>query len=210
VQECAYKAANGEKQDPHFDNCVKECCGDDFIMLSKHHLWEMRLYVLVRKKHQEFISNIEEKTEATGIAHILGNKGGVVTKLEVYGMSFCFISCHLAAHQGKTKDRNGNVEEIFRNARMSNKLMDISSQYHHCFLFGDLNYRIDPDVPEDADDDQKWDTVKALVDAEDWPTLYKCDQLVWEIDGGRTLAGFKDAVPKFMPTFKVERQVCHV
>jgi hypothetical protein len=213
VQECAYKASNGQHQDPHFDNCVKECCGEDFVMLSKHHLWEMRLYVLARKKHEKFITNIEQKTEATGIAHILGNKGGVIIKLEAYGSSLCFISCHLAAHQGKVNDRNGNCAEICRNARLSNKHLDVTSQFHHCFLFGDLNYRIDlPSAGrfaewDDADDDTKWDAVKDLVDEEKWSELYAGDQLVREIKAGRTLAGFKETVPAFMPTFKVERQV---
>jgi hypothetical protein len=206
VQECAYKAANGEKQDPHFDNIVAQSCGSDFFMVSSHHLWEMRLYVYARKKHQSFILDVEEVKEATGIAHILGNKGGVITKFNAYGTSLCFISCHLAAHQGKTKDRNGNCEEICRNARIANKQLDVISQFDHCFFLGDLNYRIDLPGEEEKEESEQWALVKALVDAEDWDKLYAGDQLQRALKNNDCMSGFVDTKPEFMPTFKVLRQ----
>jgi hypothetical protein len=206
VQECAYKAANGEKQDPHFDNIVAQSCGPDFYEVSTHHLWEMRLYVFARKKHQSFILNVEVANEATGIAHILGNKGGLITKFDAYGVSLCFISCHLAAHQGKVKDRNGNCEEICRNARIANKQLDVISQFDHCFFLGDLNYRIDLVGEEGTEEAEQWAKVAKLVEEENWSKLYEGDQLQQNISAGKCMSGFIDTVPQFMPTFKVLRE----
>eukprot|EP00729_Bicosta_minor_P021088 gene21088-34056_t len=33
--------------------------------------------------------------------HVVANKGGQVIKFELYGQSFCFVSSHLAAHEGQ-------------------------------------------------------------------------------------------------------------
>jgi len=212
VQECAYKAANGEKQDPHFDNIVKACCGAGFYKVSCHHLWEMRLYVYARTEHKEKISNVVEAKEATGIAHILGNKGGLITKFDYddaaggRAASLCFISCHLAAHQGKTKDRNGNIEEICRNARIENKALDVTTQFNHTFFFGDLNYRIDLPDGVGLEESEQWAMVKSHIDAGEWDKLYAGDQLASCLRQEKCLDGFVDTKPQFMPTFKVLRQ----
>jgi hypothetical protein len=42
---------------------------------------------------------VEHTREATGLAGVLGNKGGLAVKLKVARTTFCFVSCHLAAHQ---------------------------------------------------------------------------------------------------------------
>jgi len=39
------------------------------------------------------------------------------------------------------KLRNENVSEIFDGCRTGNKTFDIMSQFHHVFVFGDMNYR---------------------------------------------------------------------
>jgi hypothetical protein len=87
---------------------------------------------------------------------VVGNKGGLVCKLDVYRdsdehgpkglpISLCFISCHLAAHWHHWMERNANVAEILcaRGARVGEKWLDPTVQFDHCFFMGDLNYRVD-------------------------------------------------------------------
>lgn len=212
VQECAYKTTMGEKQDPHFDNLVKICCGEDFYQVSAHHLWEMRIYVYAHVKHKDNIIKVVNTHEATGFAHVLGNKGGLITKLDFEdtrhrrAASLCFISCHLAAHQGHVQDRNGNLEEIFRNARIENPSIDVSSQFHHTILFGDLNYRIDHPKGVGFKESEQLEMVHADILASEWDILYAGDQLALCLQEGKCLSGFVDYRPRFMPTFKVMRE----
>ena len=49
----------------------------------------------------QWVNNVVISTEATGIAHVAGNKGGVGVRFEVADTSMLFVACHLAAHQGK-------------------------------------------------------------------------------------------------------------
>ena len=74
------------------------------------------------------------------------NKGGICIKLVLGMTSVCFVSCHLAAHEGRFAARNQSVAEILRGAHVGHPDCDLTQQFHHVFFFGDLNYRIDLSV----------------------------------------------------------------
>jgi Endonuclease/Exonuclease/phosphatase family 2 len=63
--------------------------------------------------------------------------------------SFCFVGCHLAAHQSKIDLRNSNFREIVRGLQfhvLEGKVkhrFDLLNQFDHLFWMGDLNYRIE-------------------------------------------------------------------
>lgn len=110
--------------DPFFDT-VHKTVGEMYEIVGKglgdkHALYkelgEMRLVVLARREVLPFLSGTEISTEATGIGGVYTNKGGIVAKLEVRGVSVCFACSHLAAHEGvkHCEDRNSNAEEIQR------------------------------------------------------------------------------------------------
>ena len=54
----------------------------------------MKLVVCVRSELVADFSNIEKGVEATGVAHVVGNKGGLGIKVEYKGTSMVFLSCH--------------------------------------------------------------------------------------------------------------------
>ena len=54
---------------------------------------------------------------ATGAAHLLGNKGGIVAKMTVGSTSLAFVSCHLAAHTEHLERRNSDCNEVLRETR---------------------------------------------------------------------------------------------
>ena len=72
-----------------------------------------------------------------------------MVKIGVGTTDLCFVSCHLTAHEGvaHAKARNASCEQILKGARLGNKDYDASAQFHHCFWFGDLNYRVDIEAP---------------------------------------------------------------
>jgi hypothetical protein len=112
--------------------------GDEYERVTHVRAMQMRLYMYVHKRHRIDPSTIEIKQENTGLGRVLANKGGQVVKFEVGGMSLCFVSTHLAAHEGENhrKDRDDSVREIMSGARIGNKWLDLSSQFHHCFFMG--------------------------------------------------------------------------
>ena len=68
-----------------------------------------------------------------------------MAKFKVQDTSLCFISCHLAAHEGEKKatKRNNDIREILAGARVGpHKWMDAATQFDHCWFIGDLNYRV--------------------------------------------------------------------
>jgi hypothetical protein len=60
------------------------------------------------------VKDVRSDTKATGIAHVVGNKGGVAVGLAFMDLRLCFINCHLAAHQHKSERRNSDVHDILK------------------------------------------------------------------------------------------------
>jgi hypothetical protein len=190
-------------------------------------LLQMRMIVLGRREVLPHISAIHILTEATGIGGVIGNKGGIIAKVDYRGTSLCFVGSHLAAHEGRKhcNDRNDDAEEVQRNGRVGDTKIDLGNQFSHVFWAGDLNYRQEMQCwwtsPElyasgakaDSPHAEKLDQVKQLIAKADHAALRENDELRREIAAGRVFAGFWDTldwerdVGRFglMPTFKVER-----
>ena len=87
-------------------------------------------------------------SEATGVAGIGRNKGGVAVSFYLNNTPLCFVNCHLAAHQNNVVDRNVDAAAIQRNLRIGTKMpsghMDLVHRFQHVFWMGDLNYREPP------------------------------------------------------------------
>lgn len=160
----------------------------------------------------------------------MANKGGQVVKFSINGTSLCFVSSHLAAHEGgkHLKDRNASVAEIFHGARIGRKALDLGSQFHHCFFMGDMNYRVDISTLDEhkglslkglekpakkAKRKEQWDIVKGWVDELDdaskreaaLKNLLSADELSSALKNQDVLVGFQTSNPTFKPTFKVHR-----
>jgi hypothetical protein len=178
-------------------------------------LMEMRLYIFCKQSLKKEVHDVEKGMEATGIAHVIGNKGGLAIKIEIFGKSLCFLSCHLAAHLKHLDDRVSNLHEIFHQLRLGVKKLELTHQFDHMFLIGDLNFRVDlstydPEKYGFIDHAHHVNAVKELVANSDWDALMSCDQLK-QIQRQRVpptaceLHGFQEGVYDFAPTFKVER-----
>jgi hypothetical protein len=145
-------------QKEHFVKKLKDHVGPKYICVEEH-LLEIRIAVFIKCELQQHMSMVQTAHKATGIGGIIGNKGGVVVAFEVCGTALCFVNCHLAAHEGQQflEKRNQDIGEIIHGVakagikRGSDDLMDdFTTSYHHCFWLGDLNYRIDLNIAEEA------------------------------------------------------------
>ena len=178
-----------------FFSSVQDALGTEYEVLEKVKLLEMKLIVCVRSELVADFTNIEKGVEATGVAHVVGNKGGLGIKVEYKGTSMVFLSCHLAAHMGHVEDRLSNVREIFRNLRFGNTKIEMTAQFDYLFLFGDLNFRIEKErMCKDwgITSDQCFDHVVDKIDNKEFELLYAYDQLC-EAQEGWVLSGFRKA-----------------
>jgi hypothetical protein len=111
-------------------------------------MWGIHLIIVARSTLATNIMEVEGVHEATGIAGVMGNKGGCAVVLKVFGTTrLAFVTCHLAARMKRVKKRAKNFAEII--SGVTSKLvntsegLDVIHSCDHVFWFGDLNYRID-------------------------------------------------------------------
>eukprot|EP00299_Pterocystis_sp_00344_P018146 c9064_g1_i3.p1 GENE.c9064_g1_i3~~c9064_g1_i3.p1 ORF type:complete len:397 (+),score=79.35 c9064_g1_i3:84-1274(+) len=182
--------------------------GARFRKVASVHLRDMRLIVMCSNELRPHISEVEKARKATGIANIIGNKGGLMIKLKVYDTRLCFLSCHLHAHESQKMvvTRNQDLVEILKGASNSLKLrLDVAQRFDHTFLFGDLNYRTDVTSLESKSDEEHHQLVAQMIKNGEYEKLVRSDQLKREMAANRALVGFQETKINFPPTFKVVR-----
>uniref|UniRef100_A0A6A7FUV4 phosphoinositide 5-phosphatase n=2 Tax=Hirondellea gigas TaxID=1518452 RepID=A0A6A7FUV4_9CRUS len=159
----------------------------------------MLLLVLVQEKHASHVNNIQSSTVATGIMNLLGNKGGVAARMDVYNTSVCFVNCHLAAHVEEYERRNEDYDGISeKTVFLGNAARQTPARYirdhTHIYFFGDMNYRI---PPHNVD-------VRHLASNNEYKTLLSLDQLNIQKGIGRVFKGYNEGEITFRPTFKYD------
>eukprot|EP00286_Rhodomonas_abbreviata_P019807 CAMPEP_0181308794 /NCGR_PEP_ID=MMETSP1101-20121128/11667_1 /TAXON_ID=46948 /ORGANISM="Rhodomonas abbreviata, Strain Caron Lab Isolate" /LENGTH=860 /DNA_ID=CAMNT_0023415229 /DNA_START=191 /DNA_END=2773 /DNA_ORIENTATION=+ len=215
-QECQY-----EKRGAHKDNeadwvaSISKAIGDTHSLLRNDNCGQMRLGIWVRFDVIAGITSAESASEATGLGHVMNNKGGVATVVQLWDTWIAFVNSHLAAHQDKTKRRNEDYCEIAGGIYLGFPNCALLNQFHHCIWMGDLNYRLDlssePDIgPEEANKRTPgkplYDKINALIANKQYSKLLEWDQLVMARKNGEAYIGFEEGTITHPPTFKVERK----
>ncbi|KAH9318654.1 hypothetical protein KI387_020423, partial [Taxus chinensis] len=214
TQECDYQPR------PPFTEC-----GMDWLETCKNHVGsryrivhfisrgQMRLVVFVRDDAEKAVCNVDCGSEATGVGHVMANKGGVCISFKFWDTGICFVNSHFAAHDGQCETRNGNYREIVGELRVGFQSMDLLNQFHHVFWMGDLNYRLDfAETEERTMTPQRrfWHAqVKQIVDGQ-VKQLLKYDELLREKSASRVLHGFKEGDINFPPTFKMQKESTNI
>ena len=80
--------------------------------------------------------------------------------------------------------------------------LDVSSQFHHVFFLGDLNYRTDFGRAI-ADKQVANAAIGAMITGKQYSDLVRGDELHLELERGAILSGFKTGMCAFPPTYKV-------
>lgn len=213
VQECKYspRLDYNTCRDDWFGTLNRHF-GPQYTMMKYHSLWEIRLSIFVANHLVPRVHNITFHTERTGIGNLLGNKGGVVTALDLDHSTLCVVNVHLAAHQDKIAARNANVRQICKLTKVgrhygNGSRIDICSQFDHLVFMGDMNYRLN--YGEHCDKTPTEEIFKQMVDVIEenkHSQLLKTDQLLLEKKKKRVFYGFQEGQIEFPPTFKVERK----
>ncbi len=182
--------------------------GHDYKLVGTMTLWAIHVFVYAKGNVASKISHVRTAEQATGIGHVMGNKGGVAVAFTYDDDThFCFVGSHLAARAKRLKERAQNYRDIVE--KMKSILLEKGSEFLHQFDFifwgGDLNYRINLKDGPGYDTEGEFKTVLKMISEKEYNKLYENDQLRDEINNGRVFHGFKEAPITFAPTYRMVR-----
>ena len=165
-----------------------------FCLISYISMWDMFIVSYTRAQLLPQISDIKTCKKPTGIANLIGNKGGVLISFRLEDSSYCFLSCHLAARHNRLQLRNQNTRDLLT-MRPSDPNIEFSVEFDYVFWLGDLNYRIDENF---------YEAIK-LIDSGQLSELYEKDQLWLQMQNNKNLATFQEFRKNFKPTYRCSR-----
>ncbi|KAI9315238.1 Endonuclease/exonuclease/phosphatase [Dichotomocladium elegans] len=139
----------------------------EYIVIKTDQLVGLFSCVFIKADEVKRVSLVESTVVKTGLKlmhkSIHGNKGGIAIRFRLDDSSLCFVNCHLAAGQTHIQQRNSDAEGILQTAGFHSSDVDVVNNstggsnnsvfcnggdgsmildHEHCFLSGDLNYRI--------------------------------------------------------------------
>jgi len=106
-------------------------------------MWELFLIAFVRVNHGPHLKNVNSNYKATGIANVLGNKGGLQISFYLYDYYFHFINVHLCHGNKRFDQRNQMMSDLIRNMKLERQELDPDFFADFSFILGDLNYRME-------------------------------------------------------------------
>lgn len=195
--------------------------GPRYRLVASHTLAALHLAVFVAQDMVNLVSRVRTAHVATGLANAVGNKGGVGICMHVGSTSFCFVSCHLTAHQHAVAARNADLNRIDSQldlwpseaARRAGRETCVSDRFDRVFWLGDFNYRINGNrsivdkllAPPTAEELRGggWDGEDDYA-MSSHEVLQQNDQLLIALQQGDILRGCVEGVVAFRPTYKFD------
>ncbi len=191
-----------------------------YKLVMEKHLVGVLLCVFIKQALFSRVLDVRGIDVAVGFGGIMGNKGGVSIRMNLYDTSICFVCSHLSAHQDKVDSRNKDFKNIMEQTIFKSESQRVVEQHRmdsimqpkhgadksiginlkildHDIIFwlGDLNYRIDID---------NVDEVFQLVGGNELDYLRKKDQLNMERSKKNVFQDFDEGLLTFPPTYKFQ------
>uniref|UniRef100_A0A0G4IAE0 Inositol polyphosphate-related phosphatase domain-containing protein n=1 Tax=Chromera velia CCMP2878 TaxID=1169474 RepID=A0A0G4IAE0_9ALVE len=142
-----------------WEKTIAEHLGPKYFMLISHTLQAIHLAIFVKSSLAFEIKDVKSAHVATGIANVIGNKGGIGVSFRVRDSNFCFVTCHLQPHQGLSalQKRNEMLSRILTELAPPLQgggrsptpvhpgpglLGTLCPERDRLFVLGDINYRL--------------------------------------------------------------------
>lgn len=135
-----------------------------------------------------------------GFNLLQGNKGAVIVRMNLYGVSVCLVNSHLAAHDHMLEERISDYIRIKDATKFSVKVSQSIYEHDYVFWFGDLNFRL---YDENADNLSP-EEIREMIKVDQLGELMRLDQLSTIMCEGRAFSELVERLPLFPPTFKFE------
>ena len=176
-------------------------CANGFARLCHCRLLGIVTMVFVKKPLLCYIREVETYILRTGLGGLWGNKGSSSIRFFLGDLSIVFCNCHLVPHLENNERRIQDLHDIMvTQVFTSNNLKDMKLLDHDvCFLFGDLNFRIEG---------MSYDEVISTIADDNWAELLQKDQLRLEqVKGSKSpslIHCFMEMQLDFRPSYKYE------
>jgi len=164
-------------------------------MVDSVRMMGMLLIVACKPIHLQHIRNIRTTYTKTALYGLLGVKGAVSLRFDLYNEAFCFVNTHFVSGGEYTELRNQTYQSIMTKTLFNNcdKPSIIDNRY--IIFFGDMNYRIDT---------LEIDAIKALVENKEYKSILANDQLLISQQNNKCFEDFNEYLIEFQPTYKYD------
>uniref|UniRef100_A0A2P2KMN5 Inositol polyphosphate-related phosphatase domain-containing protein n=2 Tax=Rhizophora mucronata TaxID=61149 RepID=A0A2P2KMN5_RHIMU len=200
--------------------------GPTFGRVGSRQLAGLLIAVWVRNNLKAQVGDVDTAAVPCGFGRAIGNKGAVGLRIRVYDRIMCFVNCHFAAHLEAVNRRNADFDHVYRTmtfgrpssilnaaaagassavqilratnvagANSAEGLPELSEADMVIFL-GDFNYRLDG---------ISYDEARDFISQRSFDWLRERDQLWTEMEAGNVFQGIREAVIRFPPTYKFEK-----
>ena len=89
--------------------------GHEYKMVGTMTLWAIHVIVYAKGAVHSKISHVRTAEQATGIGHVMGNKGGVAVAFTYDDDThFCFVGSHLAARAKRLKESLATFQSVLQ------------------------------------------------------------------------------------------------
>lgn len=153
------------------------------------------LIVATKPQHLQFFREIRSTYTKTAFFGLLGTKGAVSIRFDLYGESFTFINNHFVAGEEYCTQRNSHYQSVMSKTLYANCNNPSIETHRFTILFGDFNYRID---------NLEMSSIKKLVNSKGFEELMGNDQLSKNRQEGKCFDSFNEEEIKFPPTYKYD------
>lgn len=130
---------------------------------------------------------------------VVGLKGGVAVRMELYNSSLCFVNSHLAAHVEEVERRNQDYVDICNRlvfSAASHASGKSIKDHDVVFWIGDLNYRLSSEL--------EMSRVKELLEQQNYAALLEADQFRAQYALRKIFVGYEEGVIEFRPSYKYD------
>jgi len=93
-------------------DAILKTTGERFVFVFERHLVGMAIIVFVRESILNAVTDVRGASAGVGVMGVMGNKGGVAIRMNIFETSMCFICSHFAASRGSTAARNNDFRNV--------------------------------------------------------------------------------------------------
>eukprot|EP00164_Ancoracysta_twista_P007937 GFYU01011378.1.p1 GENE.GFYU01011378.1~~GFYU01011378.1.p1 ORF type:complete len:727 (-),score=210.50 GFYU01011378.1:188-2368(-) len=166
----------------------------NYLPVMSKMLVGLMLIVYVKDELVPHIKQLYSDSVGVGIMNMMGNKGAVSIRFQVFDSTVCFVNTHLDADKYYVERRNQDYKDIIRRLTFGHDSSINLFDHDKIVWLGDLNYRMNSD----------YDDVRAKIAKQDWKALAGLDQLTVQRRKGFAFTEFTEAPLEFAPTYKYE------
>ena len=183
------------RNDPWSKRLMLFLSSKGIVVFASARMMGLLLLVAAKPLHLPHLREVRSTYTRTALYGLLGTKGAVSVRFDLYGESFCFVNNHFIAGDAYYEQRNHMYDLVMKKTLFQNcdKSQILDNRY--VLFFGDFNYRID-----NLDNA----SVKALIAAGDVSKLLEDDQMLRCIREEKGFEGFCEASVTFAPTYKFD------